>query len=530
MNFHNEVTGKGVVVARLQPPSAAVATQAAYQPTTTPLTVLREDRRVTNTAGGATLNERTLDSQAFALQSNWLGDHLVSTVGWRKEKSSIIGVNAPPAPGGEGYVLVADPAFSLSNPALVPQTFGKTLFAWSGVAKMPEKWLRRVPLVSAANVYYGTSENSSPASGRTVDTFGREIAPPRGITKESGLCIEIFNGKISARLNFFETTQTGSFNGSVGGLPATVIGIHAAAYNRVKSGNIPDGGNGFPVGYIAPPQALLDVFKTTIQNGNLTFANPGVRDTSDFVTKGKELEVMFRPTRGLSFLFNLSEQESVRTNTGTATRKLLFDTPTSTGKPLATEWLNNGAHQIPLNVGAIGKECSRTDQNVPANNFQAFVLNPFSVAASADGAVVQELRKWRANFVGNYEFQGELLKDFGVGSGLRWLDKSASGFPVASFRADLTRVPSGGAALPGNIRISDVRHPFYGPTETRCDAWASYQTKILKGKIGLKVQLNVRNLFTGNELVPVGINPDGKVAIWSIAEGRKFTLSTRLSF
>lgn len=530
MNFNNEVNGKGVVLSRVQAPSVAVARDPAYASYTTPLTVLRENRKVTNTASSAALNERTLDSQALALQSNWLWDSVVSTVGWRKEKSSILSVNAPFDTSGEGYVRVDSPTYSLSNPLLVPQTFSKSLFAWSGVAKMPEKWLKRVPVISAFNVYYGSSENFSPPTTKTVNAFGVELAPPRGITKEKGFYVETFHGRITARVNFFETTQTGIFNTAVGGIPANIMSIYSAAVTMVRSGQIPDGGGGVPVGFVAPPDALIKTFNARIVNGSLQYTDPGVRDTSDAVTKGTEVEVMFRPTRGLSFVANVSEQESVRSNTGAATRQILFDTPTATGKPLATEWKNNWAYQIPLNVGAIPAIGSRTDLNILANNFQSVALNRFNTAASGDGALAQELRKWRANFVANYEFQGERLKGFGVGSGVRWQDKAAVGFPVISLRADLTPVPAGGPALSSDVRVSDVRHPFYGPDETRYDAWISYQRKILKGKIGLKMQLNVRNIFTHNELLPVTINPDGKVAVWSIAEGRKITFSTKFSF
>lgn len=530
MNFHHEVNGKGVMLSRVQAPSVAVARDPQYAPYTTPITILRENREVTNTAGFSSLNERTLDSRAFALQSNWLRDRVVTTVGWRKEESAILGTNAPFDSGGEGYVRVDNPAYSLSNPALVAQTFEKTLFAWSAVAKTPESWLKRLPGITALNAFYGTSENFSPPATKTVNAFGREIAPPRGITKEQGLYVEVLGGRLSARLNFFETTQTGSFNGTVGNIPAAIMSIYSQAVSMVRAGNIPDGGGGVPVGFVAPPKALLDTFNARIQNGSLFYTDPGVRDTSDFVTKGTEVELMFRPTRGLSFVFNVSEQESVRSNTGAATRRMLFEEPTATGKPIAAEWRNEWAFFVPLNVGAIPNLGSRTDVNMLANNFQANALNRFNTAASGDGALVQELRKWRANLVANYEFQGDRLKGFGVGTGLRWLDKAAIGYPVISLRADLTPVPAGGPALPSDIRVSDVRNPFYGPTEMRYDGWVSYQRKILKGKVGLKVQLNVRNLFTHNELVPVFINPDGKRAVYSIAEGRKFTFSTRLSF
>jgi hypothetical protein len=316
----------------------------------------------------------------------------------------------------------------------------------------------------------------------------------------------------------------------VGSIPASIMSAYGAAVTMVRDGNIPDGGGGVPVGFVAPPQALLDTFRATIVNGVLRTTNPGVNDTSDSVTKGKEFEVMFRPTRGLSFILNVSQQESVRSNTGASVRKLLFETPTSTGKPIATEWRNDWAFNVPLNVGGIPNTGSRTDINMLANNFQANALNRFNTAAAGDGAAVQELRKWRANAVANYEFQGDRLKGFGLGTGVRWLDKAAVGFPVISLRSDLTPVPAGGPALLSDVRVSDVRHPYYGPTDTRYDGWISYQRKILKGRVGMKLQLNVRNLFTEDELVPVTINPDGRVAVWSIAEGRKFTFSTKFSF
>ncbi len=530
MNFHNEVNGKGVVLTRIPAPSAAVSQQPQHAPFYTPIDLRREDERVSNTAGSAVLNKRTLDSEAFALQSSFFAEHLVSTVGWRKEESSIRGINAPIISNGEGYALVDDPSFSLGNSSIIPQKFEETLFAWSGVAKMPQSVLRRIPVFSALNAYYGESENFNPPAGRTVNAFGAAIAPPAGMTREQGVYVELFDGKLSVRLNFFETTQTGSFNGSVGGLAAQMVSMHTQAYNAVLNGWIPAGPGGFPNGYVAPPQQLLDLFNWRVQNGTPSSSNPGVQDTSDFITEGKELEVMFRPARGLSFLFNVSEQKSARSNTGVATRQLIFNTPTASGASVAEEWLKDWAFQIPLSQAAIPLIGSRVEPNMFGATFQRLVLNPFNTAASGDGAPVHELRRWRANFVGNYDFQGDRLRGWGVGAGVRWLDKAALGYPVRSFRSDLTPVPEGGPSLPSDIRISDVRNPYFGPAETRYDAWVSYSTKIGGGKYGLKLQLNVRNLLTKDELVPAIINPDGSIPVWSVAEGRKFTLAAKLTF
>lgn len=390
--------------------------------------------------------------------------------------------------------------------------------------------MQRVPLLTALNVYYGESENFSPAGGRTVSPFGVPIPPPAGVTKEQGVYFETFDGKLTLRLNFYETTQTGSFNSGVGGIAAQIVSLHSTAYNAVLNRWIPGGPDGFPVGYVAPPEELLKLFNWRLNNGTPASTNPGVQDTSDFVSKGTELEVMFRPTRGLSFVFNVSEQKSVRSNTAADTRKLIFDTPTASGEPVATEWAKDWAYLIPTSQAAVSIIGSRTDPNLFATNFQRNVLNNYAIAASADGGPVHDLRRWRANFVGNYEFQSGALKGFSVGSGLRWLDKAALGYPLANFRSDLTPVPPGAAPLLSDIRISDVRNPYFGPAETRYDAWISYSTRILRGKYGLRLQLNVRNIFTTDELVPAVINPDGTIPVWSVAEGRKFTFSARFSF
>ena len=528
LNFQDTLTTQNVIIQRVPAPTAGVAGQAQYQPTYGPLTILRENREVTNTASFASLNERTLDSQAFSMQSYLLGDLLIGTAGWRKEQSSIIGTNAPFAPGGEGYVLVDSPNYRLDTPGLIPQEFEQTLFAWSAVAKTPERWMRRIPLLSALNLYYGESENFSPPETRTVDTFRNEIPPPSGLTEEGGIYLEAFNGRVSVRLNSFKTTQTGSFNSVVGGIPGTIVGLHTTAYNMVRTGLVPDGGNGFPVGYVAPPTELLQTFAVQIQpSGFITSTNPGVRDTSDFVTEGKELEVSFRPTRGLSFVLNVAQQESVRSNTGAAVRRLLFDTPTASGASLAAEWQKPWTRQIALNAGALGKEGSN-DINLLGNNFLLNALNRYNVAASGDGAPVQELREWRVNFVGSYQFQEGRFKGWGVGGGVRWQDKAAIGFPVATFESDLS--PSDGVPEFSDLRISDVRRPYFGPTEIRYDAWVSYATKLFRNRIPLKLQLNVRNLFTHDELVPTVANPDGSIPVWAITEGRKFTLSAKFSF
>lgn len=83
------------------------------------------------------------------------------------------------------------------------------------------------------------------------------------------------------------------------------------------------------------------------------------------------------------------------------------------------------------------------------------------------------MRKWRGNLVTNCSFdRNSRLKGFTDGSGGRWQDKVAIGFPY-------TNVPGTTNRIPG------VPKPFFGPEELVFDSWLRYERRILKEKINL---------------------------------------------
>jgi hypothetical protein len=102
-----------------------------------------------------------------------------------------------------------------------------------------------------------------------------------------------------------------------------------------------------------------------------------------------------------------------------------------------------------------------------------------------------------------------------VGAAVRWQDEVAIGFPVI---VDPVAGP-----------VPDVGNPFYGPTETNFDAWIGYSRKLF-GKYQWSIQLNLKNIGVGNELVPIWAQPDGSIASWRINEPQKWTLTNTISF
>ncbi|MBI2497820.1 MAG: hypothetical protein HYV75_07905 [Opitutae bacterium] len=132
-----------------------------------------------------------------------------------------------------------------------------------------------------------------------------------------------------------------------------------------------------------------------------------------------------------------------------------------------------------------------------------------------DGSPTPELRKWRWNAVTNYTFDSGRLKGWNVGGAVRWQDKAAIGFPVI---------------VVGSGPQIDVKKPYFGPAETNYDAWVGYSRKILRKKIGWRVQLNVKNLGVGNEMIPVSAQPDGSISAWRITQPETWTLTNTFDF
>ena len=129
-----------------------------------------------------------------------------------------------------------------------------------------------------------------------------------------------------------------------------------------------------------------------------------------------------------------------------------------------------------------------------------------------EGTDASELRKWRFNLISNYSFTHGSLKGFGVGGGYRWQDKVVIGYPLSS------------------AGVFDLTKPYYGPSEAAIDLWVSYEHKLTK-KINWKVQLNVRNAFAKDGLIPVSIEPDGKT--WATVRTKptqQFLLNNTFSF
>ena len=79
-----------------------------------------------------------------------------------------------------------------------------------------------------------------------------------------------------------------------------------------------------------------------------------------------------------------------------------------------------------------------------------------------------------------------------------------------------------------NLTDSDIRSLIKGPSEDAIDFWIGYERK-LTDRIDWRIQLNVRNAFGSDNLIPVTWNPDNTAGTYRIPEPTTWSLGCSLS-
>ena len=233
--------------------------------------------------------------------------------------------------------------------------------------------------------------------------------------------------------------------------------------------------------------------------------------TEDNVSKGYEIELNARPIQNLRLSFNASKAEASRANVGEAS---LINLVTAINSALNTTAAGNMRSNFAGNsVNAL------TSWN---NNMWA----SFVSIKAQEGGAVPELRKWRANFVANYDFKEGMLKGVNVGFAARWQDKAIGGYDARYIDG------AGNPAVNPQVAKAAVLlidKPFYAPAETNFDLWVGYRRQLSK-KITYNVQLNVRNVGEKNKLIPTTFQADGSVAAYRIAPTQVWSITNTLEF
>lgn len=520
-----------------------------------------------------------IKSQAIVWQGHFWDDVIVPTFGYRKDRAR--NANAGSAPfrndgvdGTSGTDSESDDwrnrNWTLPENAFDPRvgtngvSFNEekgTSKSWSVVVHTPKAIREHLPFGTNFSVFYNKSDNFQPAGGRT-DIFGGSIASPTGKTKDYGITMTTLNDKVSFKINWYKTSvKNASLDGGGTGALNAVYRLGAneawgymfAAWARAGARDF-DGNNYALVDPGDPTSARIDpnierlayqprivngvpqsVAETlAIQNaaidamtdpanlpppefdsawgiaprnsidpsrgwagGSLNSAQPStLAVTGDTQSKGTEYELTAQPVPGWNITINAAKTKASRSNLASSLASWVDGRNTFYQGPAGDVRLWNGSNS------------QQTVRSVWNTEFYSSYL----LYRLLEGSDVPELRPWRVNIISNYDFRSGALKGFNVGGAYRWQDKIVVGYPF----------------LP-TLDGYDITNPYKGPTEDAFDLWTGYERKLSK-RLTWRVQLNVRNVFASNDLIPVTVQPDGTPGTSRIPEPRTITLTNTFKF
>lgn len=519
-----------------------------------PVSVITPERDLDKLYSNASRSFNTTRSYSAIWQGHLLNRKLVGLVGWREDEFSLYDAGVPPTVPVTGQVNPFDPAWVFPT---TPNIYAKDqTVSWSVVGHTPDFIKRRLPLGMDVSVSYNESENFRPSS-TVADVYGRPFSPPSGSTKDYGVTLGLANNKFVLRLVRYETRQANDvstfYNTFWPGndLVRAMNGLRGTNTSEVLInrwfGYQPGDPNYLPVRasmttstsanpslttaernartawfnartpeeWLRPVDPLLVQSWGITQNASGTWIAtrpPNVGNIADTESRGTEFEATYNPLPNWRITFNAARQEAFRSNYGKD-----FEEFIANNLPLWTD----GDGVIASSIRAQnGFEDIPYFNSVTGSRFGVMAINnmyiPYLNALAANNASVQELRKWRFNFVTNYEFTNGRLKGFGIGSAVRWQDRAAIGYGVKKNEL--------------GIWVSDIEQPFYGDEDLDVDLWLRYARKLKNGKVRWSIQFNIRDVLGNDDLIAVTAQPNGQVASFRIPQPKQWTLTNTFAF
>ncbi len=495
-----------------------------------------------------------IESEVVVWQGYLFGGNVVPMVGWRKDTATARNAGTPTKTLGlvdnvnsPDWHLPTD-ANDTANGRTWDVVEGETN-TYSIVVHTPRSIMDKLPGNLGLSFFYNESENFQPDASRK-DILGAPIAAPSGSTEDYGFSISMLDNKLTLKVNRYETSVTNATLDSGGLGNVYLIGAgeawgQAAAYQlSIDSGVWPGDGNfgttsagsAYGAGHIlrwqpagegpytqAAIDAQYDIQRASTDDwmakpvpasfqqawgmdgyatGSSSWSQNTVHVTGDTVSKGTEFELIANPIRGLDISINASKTDARRLNIGQAYADWIEQRWVDYQGPMGDMRLwGNGNWALQEGAGGTVRD-----------KFNNEVIPNYKLALALNNSAVPELRPWRFNVVANYSFQEGLLKGANVGASYRWQDKQVIGF-----------------GLNDTLDGYDVNDRIYGPSEDAVDLWLGFEKKLTE-RIKWRAQINVRNLFASDDLIPITAQPDGTPGTYRIAEPRTWSFTNTFSF
>lgn len=421
---------------------------------------------------GTSARRVLLESRLLALQGYWWKGRIITTLGWRTDRHRSTDFNLP----GGTYQPPVDTV--LNSPDFPDFTDDKTGGTRNqGIVVRPFKWL---------SFHYSKSATFSP--GITgIDAYNNLIPGSHGEGLDRGFTLTPFGERIYFRVNFYENTSgprgTGTYQ-------SQIINISFGGLNNLEQSVRAAGAPPHPGGY-----------NPVDREGNLLT----YRVTSLQRSTGLEAELIANPTPTWRLSLSAAKSESEESDIGKS-------------------WIKFVHERAPVWVQYAGAPMINSPTQTVSGYF-ATLVNNINLMQQADGQKVEAGREWRVRATTRYSFREGWLKSVFIGGSYLWSSPNVVGYKNSQFPNAFPEL--GGAAT---ILAPDITKPVRGNVQSSLDVFAGYGRKLYKGKIGWRVQLNVRNALDDDTLLVRQILSDGTPLQFNVPKPRLFILTNTFTY
>jgi iron complex outermembrane receptor protein len=434
--------------------------------------------------GGGRFNTSETRGRVFAVQSSFLQDRLHITYGRRwdyfkfKEVTTPLESNAPAPWNTRPRDISKLSAPGLSEPDIDASGYQET----RGLVFHALPWF---------SVFYNESENQQ-AKSAGLNLLTGELHPPSdGLGKDYGFLLNLSEGELLVKVNWFETIQRRNESIQFSDLRWAVWEVESRLTNWSESNSVP-----------APPGAPFNPPTTWDPNTTADISRADI--LSDARSEGIEIKLHYNPAPNWRMVMTVARTEVVEENIATTYSAYVDSRLGEWRKYYDRAWDRDGMPAEP------GEET--LEQFVEREIF----MQELDLAAAYEGRPADRVSKWRVNLVSNYTFTDGFLKGFSLGGAYRWRDERVIGFPLTTGEE-------------GN-EVFDIHHPWKGSNEWNLDAWIAYDALLFNGKAMARFQVNIQNLLDEDGIIPQKALTSGEVAIYRWQAPRRFIFSASLAF
>jgi outer membrane receptor protein involved in Fe transport len=415
------------------------------------------------------LNHTIVKSMAGIWQGYFWNGRIVGTLGLRHDENSQATRSSTAVDPSTGLLLV--------DPTLGPTSVVAGNTKTYGAVVHPFSWL---------SLHYNRSENFVPVAG-DIDIFGNPLPPPSGHGKDYGFSFDLFEDKLSVKVNWYDLASTNARTTNSG--PQIEAEWELPFFDRD----------------VIPQLAATYGLTHTDFFSPVPYGDNRVQETADQVSKGIEIELVYNPTQNWRIMANASKGKASQSNIAPGLTKWIKD--------VLPTWQSQPWYAGPQTYDAGWGVDGNLQQYI--NTFNAGRV--FATYKSQEGQTVQELREYHFNFINTYEFFTGPLKGWNVGGALRYESAAAIGYPALTNSEGL-------------LTGLDLDHPYTDGNQFNVDVWTGYSRKIFHDRIRWNIQLNIRNLTQKNDLKPIVVNSDGTPAQFRIEFGPSWYITNTFDF